>query len=56
MAIETTIVAKNKFVEIGVDVLAPKAMIRSQVSMIALFDVVRSEVFDGLPGSASRAL
>jgi hypothetical protein len=52
MAIETTIVAKNKFV----DVLAPKAMIRSQVSMIALFDVVRSEVFDGLPGSASRAL
>ena len=26
------------------------------VSMIALFDVVRSEVFDGLPGSASRAL
>jgi hypothetical protein len=26
------------------------------VSMIALSDVVRSEVFDGLPGSASRAL
>ena len=26
------------------------------LSMIALFDVVRSEVFDGLPGSASRAL
>jgi hypothetical protein len=27
-----------------------------RLSMIALFDVVRSEVFDGLPGSASRAL
>jgi hypothetical protein len=26
------------------------------LSMIALSDVVRSEVFDGLPGSASRAL
>jgi hypothetical protein len=26
------------------------------VSMIAFSDVVRSEVFDGLPGSASRAL
>ena len=26
------------------------------VSMISLSDVVRSEVFDGLPGSASRAL
>jgi len=30
MATETTIVAKNEFVEIGVDMLAPQAMIRSK--------------------------
>ena len=30
MAIKTTIVAKNEFVEIGVDMLAPQAMIRSK--------------------------
>jgi hypothetical protein len=29
---------------------------KADLSMIALSDVVRSEVFDGLPGSASRAL
>ena len=40
---------KEGLVEAGFDV-------SDVVSMIALFDVVRSEVFDGLPGSASRAL
>jgi len=33
--------------------------VRSEIegmSVIALFDVVRSELFEGLPGSASRVL
>jgi hypothetical protein len=42
--------------EVGIYLVSRRGLARAGMSMIALFDVVRSEVFDGLPGSASRAL
>jgi len=45
---ETSFVKKDSF--------TPGEGTNQAVSVIALFDVVRSELFEGLPGSASRVL